>query len=47
MGSRPENSLAKSLEAAGVKNVRVIGDANKVGRMGNAMDDGFSLGREL
>jgi 2,4-dienoyl-CoA reductase (NADPH2) len=47
MGSRPENSLAKSLEAAGVKNVRVIGDANKAGRMGNAMDDGFSLGREL
>jgi 2,4-dienoyl-CoA reductase (NADPH2) len=47
MGSRPENSLAKALEAAGVKNVRVIGDANKVGRMGNAIDDGFSLGCEL
>lgn len=47
MGSRPENSLAKALEAAGVKDVRVIGDANKVGRMGNAIDDGFSLGCEL
>lgn len=47
MGSRPENSLAKALEAAGVKNLRVIGDANKVGRMGNAIDDGFSLGCEL
>jgi len=47
MGSRPENSLAKALEAAGVKNVRVIGDANKVGRIGNAMDEGFSLGCEL
>ncbi len=47
MGSRPQNSLAKALEAAGVGNVRVIGDANKVGRMGDAIDDGFSLGCEL
>jgi 2,4-dienoyl-CoA reductase (NADPH2) len=47
MGSRPENSLAKDLEAAGIQNVRIIGDANKVGRIGNALDDGFALGCEL
>ncbi|MBI4965947.1 MAG: FAD-dependent oxidoreductase [Desulfomonile tiedjei] len=46
MGSRPENSLAKKLEDAGVK-VRVIGDANKCGRIGNAIDDGFDLGCEV
>jgi len=46
MGSRPENSLAKSLESTGVE-VRVIGDARKCGRIGEAIDDGFALGREL
>lgn len=43
MGSRPENSLAKALESSGVE-VRVIGDANRCGRIGNAIDDGFALG---
>ena len=47
MGSRPENSLAKALETAGIKNVRVIGDANKAGRIGDAVEGGFALGCEL
>jgi 2,4-dienoyl-CoA reductase (NADPH2) len=47
MGSRPENSLAKSLEQAGIDNVRVIGDANKIGRIGDALDSGFALACEL
>ncbi len=47
MGSRPENSLAKALEAAGVGNVRVVGDANKIGRIGDAIEDAFALGCEL
>lgn len=42
MGSRPENSLGKSLEEAGF-NVRIIGDANRCGKVGNALDDGFAL----
>ncbi len=46
MGSRPENSLAKKLEDSGAK-VVVIGDAKKIGRISNAIDDGFDLGREI
>jgi 2,4-dienoyl-CoA reductase (NADPH2) len=46
MGSRPENSLAKELETCGIE-MRVIGDANKVGRIGNALDDGFNLGSKI
>jgi len=46
MGSRPESSLAGKLEEAGF-NVRVIGDANKCGRIGNAIDDGFALACEV
>ena len=42
MGSRPKNSLGKSLEEAGF-NVRIIGDANRCGKIGNALDDGFVL----
>ncbi|HMK37569.1 MAG TPA: FAD-dependent oxidoreductase [Desulfomonilaceae bacterium] len=47
MGSRPESSLVKALEEAGFTNVLAIGDAKKVGRIGNALDDGFALGCEL
>jgi 2,4-dienoyl-CoA reductase (NADPH2) len=47
MGSRPENSLAKTLEEVGFQNVQVIGDAKKVGRIGAALDAGFALGCEL
>ena len=47
MGSRPVNSLAKTLEAAGVQNLRTIGDANTIGRIGDAVDAGFALGCEL
>jgi 2,4-dienoyl-CoA reductase (NADPH2) len=47
MGSRPENSLAKALEAGGVGNVRVIGDANRIGRVGDAIESAFALGCEL
>jgi len=46
MGSRPENSLSRKLEQAGV-NVSVIGDAKKVGRIGSALDDGFALACEV
>jgi 2,4-dienoyl-CoA reductase (NADPH2) len=46
MGSRPEDSLAKKLDAAGVA-VRLIGDANKCGRIGNAIEDGFKLACEV
>jgi len=46
MGARPENSLAASLQSLGIA-VRVIGDANKVGRIGEAIDDGFKLASEV
>lgn len=46
MGSRPENSLARSLEGIGVE-VKVIGDAKKCGRIGEAIDDGFMLACEV
>ncbi len=46
MGARPENSLAKALENSGVE-VRVIGDAAKCGRIGQAIEDGFTLAREI
>ncbi|MGA8832680.1 MAG: FAD-dependent oxidoreductase [Desulfomonilaceae bacterium] len=42
MGSRPENSLAKVLEDSGF-NVTTIGDANRCGKIGDALDDGFAL----
>jgi len=46
MGSRPEASLAKKLEQVGV-DVRLVGDANKCGRIGNAIEDGFKLACEV
>lgn len=46
MGARPENTLAKELEGCGVE-IRVIGDANKCGRIGNAIEDAFALAREV
>jgi len=46
MGARPENALAKALEGAGV-DVRAIGDAKKCARIGDAVDDGFNLAREV
>jgi len=46
MGARPENSLAKALENSGVE-VRVIGDAAKVARIGEAVEAGFGLAREI
>ncbi|MGC8660483.1 MAG: FAD-dependent oxidoreductase [Desulfomonilaceae bacterium] len=46
MGSRPENSLAKSLEDLGF-NVKTIGDAKKCGKIGDALDDGFALACEV
>lgn len=42
MGSRPENSLARKLEEAGV-DVRVIGDARQCGRIADALEDGLAL----
>lgn len=46
MGARPENTLARVLEPCGVE-VRVIGDANKIGKIGEAIDDGFRLAAEI
>jgi len=42
MGSRPEKSLAAELEGKGI-DIRVIGDANKGGRVGGAIEAGFNL----
>ncbi|MGO9571241.1 MAG: FAD-dependent oxidoreductase [Desulfomonilaceae bacterium] len=41
-GSRPENSLARKLEEAGIE-LRVIGDAKKCGRIADALEDGLAL----
>jgi len=46
MGSRPERSLATELEQAGFT-VRVIGDSAKVGRIGEAIESGFNLARQI
>ncbi|MFH0821679.1 MAG: FAD-dependent oxidoreductase [Pseudomonadota bacterium] len=46
MGARPENSLAKSLEGMGME-VKVIGDAAKVSRIGDAVEEAFMLAREV
>jgi 2,4-dienoyl-CoA reductase (NADPH2) len=46
MGSRPENSLATALEGSDV-DVRVVGDAKKIGRVGTAIDAAFDLAREI
>ncbi len=46
MGARPENALAQELENSGVE-IRTIGDAAKVGRMGDAVEAGFKLGCEV
>jgi 2,4-dienoyl-CoA reductase (NADPH2) len=42
MGSRPEKSLATKLEGKGI-DIRAIGDANKGGRVGGAIEAGFNL----
>lgn len=44
MGARPESSLAAELEGCGVE-IKVIGDAHRVGRVGDAVEAGFELGR--
>ena len=46
MGARSENSLAKALESTGVE-IKVIGDAAKVGKIGNAVEEGFNLALEV
>ncbi len=46
MGSRPENSLSRKLEQSGV-DVCAIGDAKEVGRIGSALDGGFTLACEV
>lgn len=46
MGARPENSLATALQDSGVE-VRTIGDAKNVGRIGQAIEDGFTLACEV
>lgn len=46
MGARSEATLAKELQAAGV-NVMTIGDAARVGRIGDAVEAGFNLAGEV
>lgn len=46
MGARSENFLAKELETTGVE-VKVIGDAAKVGKIGDAVEEGFNLALEV
>ncbi len=46
MGARPENSLAKRLGGLGVE-VKIIGDAGKVGRISSAIEQGFDLARAV
>lgn len=46
MGSRPNDAFSKELQGAGY-DVRVIGDASKVGLASKAIEEGFFLGREL
>lgn len=46
VGSRPCTGLAEELKAAGF-DVRVIGDAAKVGLAGKAVKEGFELGKAL
>lgn len=46
VGSRPDAKLAASLKEKGY-DVRVIGDAGKVGLAGKAIEEGFLLGRSL
>jgi 2,4-dienoyl-CoA reductase (NADPH2) len=42
MGARPEHSLAAALRHSGVE-VKLIGDARKVGRVGEAIESAFTL----
>ena len=46
MGSRSEKSLADKLEGAGVE-FTVIGDANKIGKIGDAVQAGFDLAMQV
>ena len=46
VGSKSENILAKELKEQGY-DVRIIGDASKVGLAGAAISQGFELGRSL
>lgn len=46
VGSRPDTQFAKELQEAGY-DVRIIGDAEKVGLAGEAVAQGFALGRSL
>jgi 2,4-dienoyl-CoA reductase (NADPH2) len=46
MGARPENSLVEQLKPTGVP-LEVIGDAAKVGRIGDAVEQGFRLACEV
>lgn len=46
MGSKPDCAFADELKAAGY-DVRVIGDASKVGLATKAIEEGFFMGREI
>jgi 2,4-dienoyl-CoA reductase (NADPH2) len=46
MGSRSENSIADELKDLGV-DIIVIGDANKVGKIGDAVEAGFNLAMQV
>jgi 2,4-dienoyl-CoA reductase (NADPH2) len=46
MGARSEAALAKKLQAEGF-DVKIIGDAARIGRIGEAVEAGFNLAREV
>jgi 2,4-dienoyl-CoA reductase (NADPH2) len=46
MGSRPDNALAQQLQESGV-DLKVIGDSKKIGQVGSAIEDGFTLACEV
>jgi 2,4-dienoyl-CoA reductase (NADPH2) len=46
MGARPEKALAESLKETGAE-VALIGDCAKVGRIGDAVEEGFKLAQQI
>ncbi len=46
LGSKPDNHLTKDLESQGVP-VWVIGDAKKIGRIADAVEEGYQVAKDL
>ncbi len=46
LGSKPENHLVATLQTAGIL-VQVIGDAKKIGRIADAVEEGYQTAKDL